>query len=327
MINPRGKVIGLQSYSLDERLHFGIATESINLFLAGAPALPGTPWARDPVVLPAEPAPTPFGGAPEDVTVGAADLGSGWTLTEQTRDAANAWTTGGLRVTLRHADGRIVRGTTWIVRTREQALQAWKSTRGGSLEICEASVYIDFGDGRVLGTCLVQNVIVEMTGAPYSVTRAALSAAAGRVTAAIKPQTSAPAVGLFKGSPSSVALSSGEVGPGWGVRETVQEQPNEYSTGRLRLAFQWGGAGSPTTATVEVEVFRDVQTADAAWNQARNGGGQAARFCDAAWVDARVDAWMLHCRQANVVIRVFAPSGELASSMLGTMLGRVRAGL
>jgi hypothetical protein len=130
--------------------------------------------------------PSPFGGEPEDVTVGPSDLVDGWIVGEQHRDPADVWTTGGLQVMLRHTDGRIVRTTTWIVRTREQALDAWQAARGEPLDTCEASVYTEIGDGRILGSCLVENVIFELNGAPYEDTRAVLTAAAERVNEAVK---------------------------------------------------------------------------------------------------------------------------------------------
>jgi hypothetical protein len=49
------------------------------------------------------------------------------------------------------------------------------------------SVYRDLSDGHVLAECLMQNVLFEMTGASPDDTRAALSQAADRVSAAVTP--------------------------------------------------------------------------------------------------------------------------------------------
>ena len=339
LVNERGKVIGLHSFSRGPGLNFGIASEAIASFVGGAAPLAGPVL---PVQPPAASSPAtpqgvgPFGGGPEDITVRPADLGAEWSVVEQKRDAADSATTGLLRTVLRSASGTTVRVTTAVFRSRELALDAWKLTRGGSLETCEASVYGNLGDGAVGGACLVQNVVLEMSGATYEMTRAAFAASWKRISAAITPTAPPPSAGpLFKGPASAIVVSPGDVGPGWTAGRSEQENPNEYSSGRLHLSFQSSGS---ETVYVEAEVFRDAETAEVGVRQlTREAGGEPTQGCDGgrAWVRAAESfgqitfppTAFITCRKANVAMRVTGASPDLGRALIANMLARVKAGL
>jgi hypothetical protein len=85
VVTATGKVIGIHSFSEYGSMHFAIATESTNSFLAGAGPLAGSPLGTD-AAIGATPSPSPYGGQPEPITVKPADLGCGWNQVEQQRD-------------------------------------------------------------------------------------------------------------------------------------------------------------------------------------------------------------------------------------------------
>src|SRR6185503_5719384 len=147
------------------------ATETITAFLNGAQATGSDPLNTD-AALATRPSPSPFSGNPEDITVRSADLGSGWTFSDQRRDPPDLYTTGKLVTTYRGPGGETVQVSATVFRTREDVLVAWlDASRGGSLETCEASFYQ--GGASVNGACLVQNVVIQMRGASYDMTRTA----------------------------------------------------------------------------------------------------------------------------------------------------------
>jgi S1-C subfamily serine protease len=333
LVNMRGKVIGILYFVVPgaDRVALAVASESVNAFVNGAPRLDAGPLVERSLV-PAAAAPSsasPFAGAPEDITVRPADLGAGWTVVEQHRDPSDSVTTGVHHALLRHADGRQVRVQAAVFHTRDLALVGWRELPGGSLETCEASVYRNAGDGLVQGGCLVQNVMIFMSGAPWEMTRAALGAAGQRVSARLQPVARPPASGpLYRDAPANVAVQAGELGDGWSLTETEQEKPNEYSTGALVLRFQKGTGATRDDAFVYVEVYRDVQTAQAGRPDGPPNGGSAINgVCDAAWSIPRSGFALTQCRQANVVVRVFTASTSLARSAIAVMANRVKAGL
>jgi hypothetical protein len=214
--------------------------------------------------------------------------------------------------------------------TREQAIAAWGTRVGGSLEVCDASVYNVTGDGdAVTGFCLVQNVALGLTGATYDVTRAVFGRAAARINSTAAPAPSATSTASFHGAPSSIVVQPGEVGSGWTIAETQQEGVNQYSSGKLFVALRQGGSTAPSgVLAVTVEVFRDAPTAVAAWKQDTAGfvGGPVSG-CDDGWLWILGDSARLSCRQANVEITVGGASAEVLKAALAPMLRRVSAGL
>ncbi len=294
VINARGEVLGIHSYGVPG-VGFAIATESINSFLANAPSLDSSPlpWlaaARlTPTATPVPiPAARPFAGTADDAAIRAEDLGTGWAILERRYDdIAPPQTLGILRITFKHSSGVQLRTATVVFLTRAAAVTGWGNPVGGSLEVCDASAYNVTGDsGAVTGACLVQNVLLAMSGGSYDLTRAAFGRAVPRISSRLTvdvPTTAQPP--LFRGPPSAIAVQPGEVGSGWVTVESHQDAANQYSSGKLWLTLQQGGSGSTTVMAVSVEVFRDVSTASAAWKHDSEGlvGGPVVA-CDEGWI-------------------------------------------
>lgn len=148
-----------------------------------------------------------------------------------------------------------------------------------------------------------------------------------RIQPAPPPAASVTVTGpLFEGTPDAIMVQPGDVGSGWTVAETRQDLPNQYSSGRRWLTLAQGGSrsGGPVLE-VEVEVFRDVQTAVAAWTQRQDPlGGQSIGTCDADWLWVRSDTVQLHCREANVEMLIFGPTVDVDNAALAAMLRRIK---
>jgi hypothetical protein len=129
--------------------------------------------------------------------------------------------------------------------------------------------------------------------------------------------------------PSTIAAQPGDVGSGWTVAETQQEGVNQYSTGKYLVVLRQGGSTAPTgVLAITVEVFRDAETARAAWKHDTEGFvGGPVLGCDDGWQWVLADSARLSCRQANVEMTLSGGSPELLRAALGPMLQRVQAGL
>jgi S1-C subfamily serine protease len=157
---------------------------------------------------------------------------------------------------------------------------------------------------------------VDQTGSGFGI---------ARVVPAPAPAPPSP---TFHGSHDSIMVQPGELGSDWTIAERHQEQPNAYSSGKLTLILQQGGSRSSSPVVdAEVEVFKDVPTADAAWQQNQEPDGQSARACDAESFWVRPDSVKVNCRIGNVEILLIGPSLQVDFSALQATVSRARAGL
>ena len=128
----------------------------------------------------------------------------------------------------------------------------------------------------------------------------------------------------FSAPPKDILVQPSEIGPGWEVAKIEQNRVNEYSTGRLQASFRREQGGSTLSLYVDVEVYRDSETARAGWRPlAERSEDAVLASCDENWEDARA----LACLVGNVEIRAFADVRSdlaVARGAMRTMLTRVR---
>ena len=157
-----------------------------------APTSMATPTPIPTVTATATPAAARYTGRPQDLLFPVTDLGAGWSVSMQTQDAANQFSSGGLHTSYGNSSQRTnsyVSSYVEVYNDVPSAVAGWKDlvnslpAGGQPIPTCDTGLAIPNSDGSVLLACRIKNVDLIVNFATTTVAMRALQDMIDRVNA------------------------------------------------------------------------------------------------------------------------------------------------